>query len=174
MIIENILGNIRDFSVLGKFIDEVSIEWYEVNKRILKKESKNGKEIGIKLEKTGKLQEGDILFMDEKEVIVLSILPCEVISIVPDTMEAMGRICYEIGNKHIPVFFHNDKVLVAFDDPLMKLLDKLGYNPQKSIGKLVNGLGQNAHSHGHSHSHGDDNDQHQHGHDHRHEDHHEH
>lgn len=163
MLIENILGNINNFEVNTRDIDEVNIEWYEVNKRILKKQSKNGKDIGIRLEKPSKLQDGDILFFDEKEIVIVSILQCDVISIVPETMEAMGRICYEIGNKHIPLFFNDREVLVSYDEPLMKLLEKQGFQPKKAIRKLVNGLEQHGHSHEHHHHHNhSQNDEHKH------------
>lgn len=153
MLIDNILGNINNFEVNTRDVDEVNIEWYEVNKRILKKQSKKGKDIGIRLEKPSKLQDGDILFLNEKEIVIVSILQCDVISIVPETMEAMGKICYEIGNKHIPLFFNDREVLVSYDEPLMKLLEKQGFQPKKAIRKLVNGLEQHGHSHGHHNDH---------------------
>lgn len=149
MLVKNILGNINNSEIGTKYIDEVAIEWYEVDKRILKKQSKKGMEVGIKLEKPYKLQDGDILFFDEKEILIVSIIPCDTISIIPESMKAMGKICYEIGNKHIPLFFHDDEILVNYDEPLMKLLEKQGFNPKKAVRKLVNGLEQHCHSHEH-------------------------
>lgn len=153
ILVQNILGNISSFNAEAKCIDEVNIEWYEVNKRILKKISSKGLEVGIKFEKPRKLNEGDILFIDEKSVLVVSILPCEVISIVPAHMHDMGRICYEIGNKHIPLFFNEAEILVCYDEPLMKLLEKQGFKPKKAVGKLINGVGSGDHTHDHHHSH---------------------
>lgn len=149
MLVKNILGNINNFEIETKDIDEVAIEWYEVNKRILKKQSKKGVEVGIKLEQPYKLQDGDILFFDEKEILIVSIIPCDTISIIPESMKAMGKICYEIGNKHIPLFFYNNEVLVNYDEPLMRLLEKEGFKPEKTVRKLVDGLKQHSHSHEH-------------------------
>lgn len=150
MLVQNILGNIKNFEINSRNIDEVNIEWYEVNKKILKKESKTGRDIGIRFEKPSKLQDGDILYADDNEIVVISIIPCETISIVPSTMKDMGKICYEIGNKHIPLFINENEVLVCYDEPLMVLLEKEGFKPKKEIRKLVNGLEQHAHSHGHN------------------------
>ncbi|WP_017752238.1 urease accessory protein UreE [Clostridium tyrobutyricum] len=149
MLVKNILGNINNFEIETKDIDEVAIEWYEVNKRILKKQSKKGVEVGIKLEQPYKLQDGDILFLNERKILIVSIIPCDTISIIPENMKAMGKICYEIGNKHIPLFFYNNEVLVNYDEPLMRLLEKEGFKPEKTVRKLVDGLKQHSHSHEH-------------------------
>jgi len=49
LIIEKIIGNLKDIEVKGRSLDTVDVEWYEVNKKILKKDTVSGKEIGIRL-----------------------------------------------------------------------------------------------------------------------------
>ncbi|SMC28234.1 urease accessory protein [Clostridium acidisoli DSM 12555] len=147
MLIEKILGNIKEIELNGKAIDEVYVDWFDVDKKILKKASKNGKDIGIKLEKPSRLNDGDILYSDEKEILIITIPECEAISIKPKTMHEMGKICYEIGNKHIPLFLDEDEIIVNYDDPLYKLLDKKGFKPKKTMRKLVNALEHHHHEH---------------------------
>jgi urease accessory protein len=129
------------------------VEWYEVNKKILKKISSSGRTVGIRLDGSKKLKHKDVLFNDEQFILIVNIPECEAISIKPATMEEMGRICYEIGNKHIPLFLHHEEILVPYDEPLMKLLEKNHFKPEKVEARLINGLETHSHSHGHSHDH---------------------
>ncbi|GFZ32045.1 urease accessory protein UreE [Clostridium zeae] len=153
MLVENILGTLEDFDVHGKEIDFVDIEWYEVNKKIIKKVSSSGRQVGIRLDGSRKLNHKDVLHDDSEFIVIVNIPECEAISIKPSTMEEMGRICYEIGNKHIPLFLHQQEILVPYDEPLMKLLEKNKFNPQKVSARLINGLETHSHSHSHGHSH---------------------
>lgn len=147
MLVEKIQGNIHNMEVNNKSIDEVYVDWFDVNKKIMKKTSKNGKEVGIKLAKPVTLKDGDVLYSNDSEVLVITIPECEAISIVPTTMNEMGRICYEIGNKHIPLFLKEDEIIVNYDEPLFKLLDKKGFKPKKTMRKLVNALEHHHHEH---------------------------
>ncbi|WP_160680613.1 urease accessory protein UreE [Clostridium sp. C8-1-8] len=153
MLVENILGNLEEFQVQGKEMDFVDVEWYEVNKKILKKVSSSGRTVGIRLDGSKKLNHKDVLFSDEQFILIVNIPECEAISIKPANMEEMGRICYEIGNKHITLFLHHEEILVPYDEPLMKLLEKNHFKIEKVEARLINGLETHSHSHGHSHEH---------------------
>lgn len=147
MIIEKILGNISELKNETRSIDEVYVDWFDVDKKILKKSSGKGKDIGIKLLSPTRLKDGDILYADHNEIVIITIPLCDVILIRPNTMEQMGRICYEIGNKHIPLFLNQGEITVNFDEPLFKLLEKKGFNPNKTMRKLTNVLEHHTHEH---------------------------
>lgn len=145
MIIEDKIGNESQIDISGRIKDFIDIEWYEVNKKILKLQSRKGKELGIRFKEQLSLTQGDILFMDDNEVLLVNIKETEAIEINPQGMEEMGRLCFEIGNKHIPVFIHGNEVKVAYDEPLMRLLEHKGFKPRKVITKLINGLESHHH-----------------------------
>jgi urease accessory protein len=86
------------------------------------------------------LTDGDVLYADEALVIVVDIQVCEVIIINPKSMSEMAAICYEIGNKHIPLFYCNDELLVPYEAPLFRLLTAAGYMPKRESRKLLNQL----------------------------------
>jgi urease accessory protein len=62
----------------------------------------------------------------------------------------MGAVCYEIGNKHLPVFIQDDEVLIPMEEPLFRWLQASGYAPAPAERKLTNMLRTNVtpHSHG--------------------------
>ena len=127
------------------------LEWYEARKRLLRKTTQSGKEISIKfLNENPELTEGDVLFEDDKSIIAVSILPCDCIVVQPKNMFEMASVCYEIGNKHLPLFYEADQLLVPFENPLYKLLSAQGYTILKEKRKLLQPLKTTVSPHGDS------------------------
>lgn len=119
MLVQEKIGNINSFAVNNRSIDLLPLQWYEAKKRILVKQTDSGKEVSIKfLNANPELTEGDILFEDDTTIITVSILPCECIVVQPKNMFEMASVCYEIGNKHLPLFYDADQLLVPFENPL--------------------------------------------------------
>jgi urease accessory protein len=151
MIIDKIAGNLMDNDVGGLECDEVYIEWYEAEKKVLHKISRDGIEIGIRIGGDNPLQDGDILYRDKKKVIVLKISECRCIALKPKMMAEMGKACYEIGNRHAPLFIEGDELLTPFDEPLMTLLIKFGFSVEIKNARLKIPLGGLTHGHSHLH-----------------------
>lgn len=141
MLIQTKIGKLCAANTTGKTIDRLQLEWYETRKRILRKQTAGGKDVSIKfLDENPDLTEGDILFEDENNIVAVSVLPCECIVIKPVNMFEMASVCYEIGNKHLPLFYEEEYLLVPFDAPLMRLLSAQGYAIKKEDRKLVQPL----------------------------------
>lgn len=128
MIITGKSGNLDACNPTGKTIDWLQLEWYEAPKRILHKQTNSGLPVSLKfLGLPQQLTHGDILFEDKKTIIAVEIMPCDAMVIYPANMYEMAAVSYEIGNKHLPLFFEADALLVPFDLPLFKLLTGQGY-----------------------------------------------
>lgn len=132
-------GNINTTLIINRYIDAGIIEWYEASKRILHKQTKSGIAVTIKfLQENPKLKDGDILWQDEKSIIAVEINPYKCIVITPGTMLTASSICYEIGNKHLPLFYEGDDLLVPYEMPLHNLLLASGYEIKIEERKLNN------------------------------------
>ena len=68
MIIEKVLGNRKTYPIENRKIDTVGIEWYESEKKLLRKTTAAGEEIGIRI--STPIQDGDVLYADDARVIV--------------------------------------------------------------------------------------------------------
>jgi urease accessory protein len=151
MLITKISGNIAHESIEHLQVDLLELEWYEANKSIQRKASNDGVDLALKFLKEGQcLLDGDILYQDQQKAIVVHIKPCEAIVLKPKTMIEMGTICYEIGNKHMPLFIQGDLVLMPFEEPMYKWLEVSGYAPRKEKHQLLNLLKSNVAPHKHS------------------------
>lgn len=148
MLVEEIIGTRSDRPDLGT--DLLELEWYETTRRIQRKKSNGGVDLAIRLLKEGqRLKQDDVLYRDERKQVTVHVKPCEAIVLRPGTMLEMGTICYEIGNKHLPLFIQDDEVLMPYEDPMFRWLDASGYRPEKAERQLRNLLKSNVEPHGH-------------------------
>ncbi|MGN0552354.1 MAG: urease accessory protein UreE [Oscillospiraceae bacterium] len=160
MIAEKIIGKLGETT---KKVDTVTIDWFERNKKLLRKTTSSGEEIGIKVETP--LNEGDILFEDEERVIAVEIAPCDLVSVSVSSMKEMGRLCFELGNRHLSLSIADDCVKCPFDEPTFEYLKRLGFAAEKTHEKFAGYIECKAHAHTNAHSH----DEHGHHHEHHHE-----
>ncbi len=160
MICEKILGKLEDIELQGKKLEFITVEWHEAFKKIHRKVTDAGREIGIRLDdsvlKTG-LLEGDVLYADPELVIAVHTPPCEVVKarVSPHHPEMIPKVCYEIGNRHAPLFFGEDSstFVTPYNEPMLRLLSSLhGVEARKTIESL-NFKGQISPQIGHSHHH---------------------
>ncbi len=140
MLITKILGNIRDLdSTRINIVDNVYIEWFNTQKRIARYTSKQGVDIAINLEKSLKfgLNDGDILSNKDNNIIIASIIPTNIILIRAKNVFEVSKICYEIGNYHLPLFIGDSdfEFKIPYEKPIQRLLDKLciSYNEDYGI-----------------------------------------
>lgn len=149
MIIEKIVGKL---TVTEKKVDTVIVDWYERDKKLLRKTTSSGEDIGIKVEQP--LNDGDILFEDDSRIIAVEIAPCDLISVKVSSMTEMGRLCFELGNRHLSLSISEDTVKCPYDVPTFEYLKKLGFKAEKTHEKFAGYIECRAHAHTHSHDHG--------------------
>jgi len=150
MICKEVIGNVETYSISNKKKDVLNLQWFEATKRIMRKKTEANEEIVIKFLREGnRLKEGDILYEDEEKIVVVNILPCDAIQVTPRSIYEMGTVCYEIGNKHLPLFIQGDNVLIPYEKPLERLLVATGYDVAKTHCKLLNMLKANVEPHQH-------------------------
>ncbi|MDR1891712.1 MAG: urease accessory protein UreE [Oscillospiraceae bacterium] len=142
---ERIIGQLRE-NPAGKRIDTVLYEWFEQNSRVLKKVSSAGEEIGLRLDEP--LTDGGVLFESESRIIALTLLPCEVTRVTVFSMEEMGRACFELGNRHLPIAVREKFVETPYDAPTFEYLRKSGFTCEKRTAKFTPSVIVRGHSHG--------------------------
>jgi urease accessory protein len=154
MLIKEKIGNLSSFEDDGRAIDRLPLEWYECTKRILHKKTGNGREVVLKfLKEAHQLQPDDVLYADAECLIVVDVLPCEAIVLTPASMYEMAYACYAIGNKHLPIYYNNDALVLPYDPPILKVLQTAGLKPEvqkkQLTGQLITtGVSTHAHDRG--------------------------
>lgn len=148
MIAEKILGKLHDTS---KQVETVTIDWFERDKKLLRKTTSSGEDIGIRVDSP--LNEGDILYEDDRKIIAVEIAPCDLISVNVGSMQEMGRLCFELGNRHLSLSISENNVKCPYDEPTFEYLKRLGFKAEKTHEKFAGYIECKAHAHTHSHEH---------------------
>ena len=151
MLIQEKTGNLAHFDAGNRTIDYLPVEWYETAKRIQRKPTRAGRDMALRfLKESPALADGDILYADDQIIIAVEILPCDAMTIKMTTPSAIAAACYEIGNRHLPLFLENDQLLAPFEEPLFRWLTANGYAPTRAERKLLHPLRSTimAHDHG--------------------------
>lgn len=165
LIIQTIIGTLQTLKqqqqITTQMLDTVSLQWFEADRRIIRTTTTGGREIAFRLLKEGqRLHHEDVVYLDKQLAIVVQIEPSEVMVLAPQTLPEMARACYEIGNKHTPLFLDGNELLLPFDKPLFEWLQAAGFTPTRQQRRLSEQLRANSapgvgggHSHAHSHNH---------------------
>ncbi len=169
MIVEKILGNLENLTTDKKVVS-VPFEWFELEKKRISKTAADGTAMGVCISEM--LKDGDILAETDSALYVCDVAPTDLIKTSVDSMTEMGRLCFELGNRHLSLKIEETAVSVPFDNPTFEYLLKLGFHAEKVCEKFVSFTECKAHGasnqpaakHEHSHSHSHD-----HAHEHSHE-----
>lgn len=158
MLCEQVLGTLSEMDTTGKTVEYVDIEWHEAFKKIHRKTTDKGREIGIRMDdwvlQKG-LLEGDVIYADEELVVAVHTPPCEVIQIkvAKDHPRMASKVCYEIGNRHAPLFWgENDTYVTIYNEPMLVMLQKLhGVRAERKVASLdfANKISSSVHNHHH-------------------------
>ena len=155
MLIQEKIGNLTSFALDGRRLDLLPVEWYETNKRIMRRPTRGGRELALKfLQESPALGERDVLYADDQTVIAVEILPCETLVIPMTTPQDIASICYEIGNRHLPLFIEAGELLVPAEEPLYHWLTASGYDVRREDRKLLHPLRSTIAAHSHPDSSG--------------------
>ena len=165
LIIQTIIGTLQTLKqqqqITTQMLDTVCLQWFEADRRIIRTTTTGGREIAFRLLKEGqRLHHEDVVYLDKQLAIVVQIEPSEVMVLALQTLPEMARACYEIGNKHTPLFLDGNELLLPFDKPLFEWLQAAGFTPTRQQRRLSDQLRANSapgvgggHSHAHSHNH---------------------
>lgn len=150
MIAERVLGNLKEIDV-KKRITYIPFEWFELEKKRISKTAEDGTAIGVAVEDT--LKAGDILGETEDSFYAVKVLPSCQIKIHVSTMQEMGRLGFELGNRHLSLKIAENEVRVPYDQPTFEYLERLGFSVESVTEEFTDFIVCKAHGNSHSHDH---------------------
>lgn len=131
MIFNQVLGNIDDINDLNNLhIEKIYINSEDALKRIMRVNSDHNNEYGIALSENVELKDGDILYHDDKNMIIVKIKSDDVLVIRPTNITEMGIIAHSLGNRHLQAQFEDGKMIIQYDALVEGELkrDKINYS----------------------------------------------
>lgn len=111
----------------------------------------------IDLKSTVALGDGDALELENGDLIKIIAAPENLFEITAKTPEHLSRLCWHIGNRHLPAQIERDRVLIRHDHVIGEMLNGLGATIKNIKAPFVPERGayhtENTHNHGHGHGH---------------------
>lgn len=86
----------------------------------------SGEEVGLFLERGEILRGGDYLQGDDGRTVKVIAQPEKVLHITCDSAQALARVAYHLGNRHVPLQVGDGWVRIADDYVLRNMLEGLG------------------------------------------------
>ena len=153
MIFNQVLGNINDIEDLNNVhIEKICITSEESLKRIMRVNSDHNHEYGIALSENIELKDGDILYHDDKNIIIVKIKGDDVLVIKPNSMTEMGVIAHSLGNRHLQAQFEDGKMIIQYDALVENELKKDGIKYSRENLKLKKAFRHVEFGHTHTHA----------------------
>ncbi|ETT83063.1 urease accessory protein UreE [Viridibacillus sp. FSL R5-0477] len=150
MIIEEIVTNLEQMNpndIKKRHMEKVYLESAHLMKRIQRVKTDHGNELGIRLKAPRDLVAGDVLYMDENNMIVIDVLSDDLLVISPRDIKEMGTIAHQLGNRHLPAQFEENDMLVQYDYLVEELLQELGIPFKREERKVKQAFRHIGHSH---------------------------
>lgn len=137
MIVTEILGNRRNLSandLSGITQDFLTLGNLELVKRIFRGITDAGEEIGLRLPPSSpELSDGDILIREAGRIVCVRVKPTDVLVIKPESIEEMGKVAHNLGNRHLQAQFFGadseygrDVMVVQYDHTVEDYLKHVG------------------------------------------------
>lgn len=126
-IYKEILGNIKtNENTSLKHIEKLFLSPDDLLKKIIVATTDHGNEIGIALKDNKVIDDGDIIFEDEHNIIAIYKTNTDVLIIKPMSIKEMGIIAHNLGNRHSPAQFTDTEMLVPYDYLIEDYLKSIG------------------------------------------------
>ncbi|ASN06952.1 urease accessory protein UreE [Virgibacillus necropolis] len=151
MIIEKVVTNIDKMDqkeIEKRHKEKVYLESAYLVKRIQRVTTDHGRELGIRLKESRDLEAGDVLYMDEKNMVLVEVLSDDLLIISPRSLHEMGTIAHQLGNRHLPAQFEDSDMLVQYDYLVEELLKELAIPFSREKRKVKQAFRHIGHSHG--------------------------
>lgn len=153
MIFNQVLGNINDIKDLNNLhIEKIYISSEDSLKRIMRVNSDHNHEYGIALSENIELKDGDILYHDDKNIIIVKIKGDDVLVIKPNSMTDMGIIAHSLGNRHLQAQFEDGKMIIQYDPLVEGELKRDNINYSRENLKLKKAFRHVEFGHTHTHA----------------------
>lgn len=105
-------------------IDVFEIEWFETQKFLFKRNTRDGLLFHLQKEKGREWTHGDLLFANDKLLAQVQIKPVLTIEFMTFEPQEVADFCYYIGNRHLPLFVNpsSQYFVVPYDGNLYEQL----------------------------------------------------
>ncbi len=133
LIIRNKIADKKELKGLER--DTLVLNWQERRRSRQRVRTTKGVELGIALPTGTVIQEGDLLYMDERCYIVVEAEKEEVIVIYAEDQTEGALVAYEIGNRHQSISLSRERIITPYSRLMEEFLkrESIRYECRKEV-----------------------------------------
>ncbi|SEQ85254.1 urease accessory protein [Solimonas aquatica] len=128
--------------------DRLTLDYDERHRRRFRYVAEGGTQFLLDLPRVTVLQEGDGLKLDDGRVIQIAAAPEALLEVRAGSAEALVRLAWHIGNRHLPAQLAADRILIREDHVIAAMLEGLGAVVRPVFAPFTPESGAYAHGHG--------------------------
>ncbi len=141
--------------------DAVTLGFDDRHRRRRRYTGERGLAFLLDLAKAAVLRDGDGLALEDGGIVVVRAAPEPLVEVTAATPEALARLAWHLGNRHLPAEIGPGRILIRDDHVIVRMLEGLGatlrrvqapFSPEGGAYREHNR--QPGHGHHHDHSHG--------------------
>jgi len=126
LIIDRLPAFANQDDLRAKEEDKLVLAWEERRWMRGRFTTERGRKIGIALPTGTAISPGSVLYMGEDWYLKLEGAVESVLEILPSDSGEAVKIAFEVGNRHFPLALEENRLLVADDKAMVRLLERLG------------------------------------------------
>ncbi|GAA5414518.1 urease accessory protein UreE [Ureaplasma ceti] len=136
-IYKTVLGNIKNIENSSlPHVEKLFLSPDDLLKKVIVATTDHGNEVGVVLEDNKLIEDGDIIFQDDHNIIAIFKTNTDVLIIKPMSIKEMGIIAHNLGNRHSPAQFTDTEMLVPYDYLIEDYLKSIGALYERKAIKL--------------------------------------
>ena len=133
--------------------DSVTLEYHDRIKSRLRVTLNSGSESGIVLARGMSLQHGDVLQAEDGFTVLVEAAKEKVSTVKTNNPHLLARLCYHLGNRHIPLQIESGWLRYLHDHVLDDMVRAMGLEVIIEDDNFEPESGAYSHGNGHSHAH---------------------
>ena len=147
----------------GLIEDRVVLDFDQRHRRRIAMTGERGLAFVLDLEKTARLREGDVLWLDDGRRVAVMAASEPLAEIRCADQRHLVRVAWHLGNRHLPTMLDGARLVIRRDHVIEDMVRGLGAEVAHIVAPFNPEGGAYATGGGHHHHHGDDDGGHSHG-----------
>ncbi len=145
IVVRKLLGKVAPDET--RRVETVPMGWEARLRSRQRVRTSRGAELGISLPTGQAMHEGDVLYEDDQRVVVVATVPEDVLVLYPESRVEMGRVAFQVGNRHAPVQVEERRILTPYDHVLEEYFRNLGVRCERAKEPFTHDFGTYHHHH---------------------------
>lgn len=145
IVVDRIVGKLSDGET--RRVERVPMGWEDRLRSRQRATTDHGTELGIGLPTGQAMHEGDVLHEDDERVVVVATVPEDVLVLRPGSSVEMGRVAFQVGNRHAPIQVKEDRILTPYDHVVEEYFRKMGVRCERAKEPFTHDFGAYHHHH---------------------------